>query len=125
MTVDNKFILAVDIGTTSTRAILFDELANAVFTSQTEYDQIYPHPGWHEQRMEDLISTVNQCLEGVAKKLPELKIEKSQIPAISITNQRETACVWSKTTGKPLFNGENEQRDGGEAAADACSHRLA
>ncbi|KLT39224.1 putative glycerol kinase [Cutaneotrichosporon oleaginosum] len=105
MTVPQKqYLISVDVGTTSTRAIVFDEAAEAVLTHQTEYEQLYPHPGWHEQRLEDLIGTVNECLEGVASKLKEKGIEKDQIPAMGITNQRETTCVWSRSTGKPLHN---------------------
>lgn len=107
MTVGKKqYIVSVDIGTTSTRAIAFDETADAVATHQIEYDQIYPHPGWHEQRHEDLINTVYTCLDGVAAALEAKGITKSDIPGIGITNQRETACVWSRSTGKPLYNGE-------------------
>lgn len=106
MAVKKQYIVSVDIGTTSTRAIVFDETADAVLTHQIEYDQIYPHPGWHEQRHEDLIGTVYECLEGVAAALEGKGISKEDIPGIGITNQRETACVWSKSTGKPLCNGE-------------------
>lgn len=118
MTVDRKqYIISVDVGTTSTRAIVFDEAADAVLTHQIEYEQIFPHPGWHEQRLEDLIGTVHECLEGVAGKLAEKGIKKEDIPAMGITNQRETACVWSRSTGKPLYNGAlscDEVAAGGE-----------
>lgn len=100
-----QYIISVDVGTTSTRAILFDEAADAVLTHQTEYEQIYPHPGWHEQRLEDLVGTVRECLNGIAEQLKDKGIEKDQIPAMGITNQRETTCVWSRSTGKPLYNG--------------------
>ncbi len=106
MTIQKQYLISVDVGTTSTRAIVFDEAADAVLTHQTEYEQIYPHPGWHEQRLEDLIGTVHECLEGVASKLKEKGIDQGQIPAMGITNQRETTCVWSRSTGKPLHNGE-------------------
>ncbi|GMK59016.1 hypothetical protein CspeluHIS016_0700310 [Cutaneotrichosporon spelunceum] len=99
-----QYLISVDVGTTSTRAIVFDDAAEAVLTHQTEYEQIYPHPGWHEQRLEDLIGTVHECLEGVAAKLKDKGISKDQIPAMGITNQRETTCVWSRSTGKPLHN---------------------
>lgn len=101
-----QYLLSVDIGTTSTRAIVFNEAADAVATHQIEYDQIYPHPGWHEQRLEDLIGTVYTCLDGVAAAVVSKGIQLDQIPALGITNQRETTCVWSKSTGKPLYNGE-------------------
>lgn len=100
-----KYLVSVDIGTTSTRAIVFDETADAVVTHQIEYDQIYPHPGWHEQRHEDLIGTVYECLDGVAAALGSKGIALEDIPGIGITNQRETTCVWSRKTGKPLCNG--------------------
>jgi len=99
-----EYILSVDIGTTSTRAIVFSGTAEVIATHQLEYDQIYPHPGWHEQRHEDLIGTVYTCLEGIDKAFTEKKLNKSDIKGIGITNQRETACVWSKKSGKPLTN---------------------
>ncbi|TXT08913.1 hypothetical protein VHUM_03041 [Vanrija humicola] len=99
-----QYLLSVDIGTTSTRAIVFNEAADAIATHQVEYDQIYPHPGWHEQRLEDLIGTVYTCLDGVATAVVSKGIQLDQIPALGITNQRETTCVWSRSTGKPLYN---------------------
>jgi len=89
---------------TSTRAILFNQAAEALATHQIEYDQIYPHPGWHEQRLEDLIGTVHTCLDGIAGKLEKQGIQKSDVKGLGITNQRETTCVWSKSTGKGLYN---------------------
>jgi len=83
---------------------VFNEAAEALATHQIEYDQIYPHPGWHEQRHEDLIGTVYTCLDGVAKAIEQKGFSKSDIKGIGITNQRETATVWSKKTGKPLCN---------------------
>jgi len=100
----NEYIISVDIGTTSTRAILFNQAAEALATHQIEYDQIYPHPGWHEQRLEDLIGTVHTCLDGIAGKLEKQGIQKSDVKGLGITNQRETTCVWSKSTGKGLYN---------------------
>lgn len=114
-----QHLLSVDIGTTSTRAIVFSETAEAVATHQIEYDQIYPHPGWHEQKLEDLIGTVYECLEGAAAAIKEKGLELSSIPGMGITNQRETTCVWSRSTGKPLYNGKSLKE------SSDISHRLA
>ncbi|KAL1407183.1 Glycerol kinase [Vanrija albida] len=106
MTIDSKpeYIVSVDVGTTSTRAIAFDATAAVVATHQIEYDQLYPQPGWHEQRPADLIGTVHLCLDGVAAALAAKGIGLDQVPGIGITNQRETTCVWSRSTGLPLYN---------------------
>jgi len=99
-----EFVLSVDIGTTSTRAIVFNEAAEALCTSQLEYDQIYPHPGWHEQKHDDLIQSVYTALDGVAEKFKGMGYKLEDIKGVGLTNQRETACVWSRSTGKPFPN---------------------
>jgi glycerol kinase len=97
----HKYILALDQGTTSSRAILFDRDANIVAISQKEFTQIYPKPGWVEHNPEEIWqSQIDVAREVVAK----ANILPSEIGAIGITNQRETAVVWDRETGKPIYN---------------------
>ena len=96
-----KYILALDQGTSSSRAILFDKNLQIKGVRQTEYRQIYPKPGWVEHDPEDIW----QSQYRVAKELiDDFKIPASEIAAIGITNQRETTIVWDKNTGKPVHN---------------------
>ena len=94
-----KAILALDQGTTSSRAILFDEGANILAVAQREYRQIYPQPGWVEHDPEEIWSTqISVAAEAIGRK-PNV-----EIAAIGITNQRETTLVWDRKTGRPLHN---------------------
>jgi glycerol kinase len=96
-----KYILALDQGTTSSRTIVFDEGMNAVASAQREFRQIYPQPGWVEHDPFDILSTQAETLrEAVAK----AGIDARDIVAAGITNQRETAVVWDKRTGRPVCN---------------------
>jgi glycerol kinase len=96
-----RHILALDQGTTSTRAIVFDERARPVATAQEELKQIYPAPGWVEHDPEEIWrATVSVCRDVLAK----AKLEASGIAGIGITNQRETVVVWERATGKPIHN---------------------
>ena len=96
-----KYVLALDQGTTSSRAILFDKKGNICFKAQHEFTQIYPHTGWVEHNpMEILFSQLQSVMEVMA----ESKATAEDISAIGITNQRETTIVWDKSTGKPVYN---------------------
>ncbi len=96
-----KYILSLDEGTTSARAILFDECANMVSMAQHEIPQIFPQPGFVEQDpMEIYANQYASLIECIAKS----GIDPAQIAAVGITNQRETVIAWNKTTGKPLCN---------------------
>ena len=96
-----KYVLALDEGTTSVRAILFDKNANAVCSAQHEFTQIYPQPGWVEHDpMEIYANQYAAMTECVAK----CGIDPEQIAGIGITNQRETTVVWEKSSGRPLCN---------------------
>ncbi len=93
--------MAFDAGTTSNRAILFDHEGEIVNFAQQEFPQLYPKPGWVEHDPLDIWSTQS----GVARQVIEKAgIKPSQVAAIGITNQRETAVVWEKDTGRPLMN---------------------
>lgn len=94
------YIMAIDQGTTSTRAILFDRESNLVAVAQKELENFYPHPGWVEQNANDIwASTVGVMFEVLAKS----GIKDTQIAAIGITNQRETTVIWDKETGTPIY----------------------
>ncbi len=92
-------ILAIDQGTTSTRAILFDHSGKALHTAQQEFRQIFPKPGWVEHDPEEIWQSVVATVATVVS-----KVKPGQIKAIGITNQRETTVVWNKKTGKPVYN---------------------
>jgi len=97
----SKYILSLDQGTTSSRAVLFDDMQNIVSMAQKEYTQIYPREGWVEHDpMEIYSSQMSVMMEAVAQS----GINVSDIAAIGITNQRETTIVWEKSTGKPVYN---------------------
>ena len=96
-----KYILSLDEGTTSARAILFDKDANIVSSAQHEIPQIYAKPGWVEQDPMDIYASQYSALtECIAKS----GVEPCEIAAVGITNQRETTIVWNKRTGKPVCN---------------------
>jgi glycerol kinase len=98
---DGKYILALDQGTTSSRAVLFDRAGNIVSVAQKEFQQIYPQPGWVEHDPQEIWSTQ----AGVAAEaVTRAGLNGSQIAAIGITNQRETTIVWDRETGRPVYN---------------------
>jgi glycerol kinase len=97
----SQFILALDQGTTSSRAILFDRAGQPAATAQQEFKQIYPKPGWVEHRPEDIWSSQ---LNAAREVLARAYVEPDQIAAIGITNQRETTIVWDRETSEPIYN---------------------
>jgi glycerol kinase len=96
-----KYILALDQGTTSSRAILFNRDGQAVATAQQEFEQLYPQPGWVEHRPEDIW---NSQINAAHTLLKQSDIKTDQIAAIGITNQRETTIIWDRETGEPIHN---------------------
>jgi len=96
-----RFILSLDQGTTSSRAILFNRQGNIVSVAQQEFPQIYPSPGLVEHNPEDIWSSQLKVAQDALKKAGT---SASDIAGIGITNQRETAIVWEKNTGRPVFN---------------------
>ena len=100
-TINKKYLLALDEGTTSARTILFDKEMNKVITAQQEFNQIYPHPGWVEHDPMEIYATqYASMIECIAKS----GIDPLEIAGIGITNQRATTIVWEKATGKPIYN---------------------
>ncbi|MEL6592750.1 MAG: glycerol kinase GlpK, partial [Bacteroidota bacterium] len=97
----DKFILALDQGTTSSRAIIFDHNSHIVGTAQQEFTQIFPKPGWVEHDPMEIWNTQIGVARAVLK---DTGIKASQIAAIGITNQRETTIVWDKESGNPVYN---------------------
>lgn len=96
-----KYILSLDSGTTSNRAILFDQSGLIVGTAQKEFNQIFPKSAWVEHNPESIWETLLQVAKDVMK---THHVKASQIEAIGITNQRETTVVWDRETGVPIYN---------------------
>ncbi|MEG1654628.1 MAG: glycerol kinase GlpK, partial [Hafnia sp.] len=101
MTTEKKYIVALDQGTTSSRAVVLDHDANIISVSQREFEQIYPKAGWVEHDPMEIWATQSSTLVEV---LAKADISSDQIAGIGITNQRETTIVWEKETGKPIYN---------------------
>jgi glycerol kinase len=97
----NDFILALDQGTTSSRAIIFDREGMTVASAQKEFTQIYPKPGWVEHNPEEIWSTQ---AEVASVAITKARLKSSDIAAIGITNQRETTLVWDRSSGRPVYN---------------------
>ena len=96
-----KFIISIDQGTTSSRAILFNLKGQSVYVSQIEFTQHFPRDGWVEHNPDEIWKTTLKVLRDVIKKSKKLK---GKILTIGITNQRETTILWDKITGKPVYN---------------------
>jgi len=96
-----KYVLAIDQGTTSSRAIIFDKAGSIISTGQLEHEQILPQAGWVEHDPKEIWDNTR---EAIGQALSKANITRHDIEAIGITNQRETAVVWDKNTGVPVYN---------------------
>ncbi|KAI1499482.1 hypothetical protein F5X99DRAFT_419861 [Biscogniauxia marginata] len=96
------FIGSIDQGTTSSRFIIFNRYADPVASHQIEFENHYPHSGWHDHNAYELLSSVVNCIERATEQFLSKGYRKTQIKAIGITNQRETTVCWDKYTGEPL-----------------------
>ena len=96
-----KYIMAIDQGTTSSRAILFDHSGRIVNSTQKEFTQIFRKPGWVEHDANEIWLSV---LSVMATCLQQAGIQPAQVAGIGITNQRETTVIWNKDTGLPICN---------------------
>jgi glycerol kinase len=96
-----KYILALDQGTTSSRAILFDKYGQICHVAQKEFTQLYPHPGWVEHDAEEIWATQFSVM---AETIAKASLNTTDIAAIGITNQRETTVVWDRNSSKPIYN---------------------
>ena len=96
-----KFIVSIDQGTTSSRAILFDTNGKSLFKSQLEFKQYFPKNGWVEHNPNEIWDKTRKVLLNVISMSKKLR---GKILTIGITNQRETTILWDKVTGKPVYN---------------------
>ena len=96
-----RYVLAIDQGTTSSRALLFDAHGGVAGCAQREFTQHFPHPGWVEHDPRDLLTSVYAA---ITELLSRQQVDPRQIAAIGITNQRETTVVWDRATGQPIHN---------------------
>ena len=94
-----KYLLSLDQGTTSSRAILFDLEGKIVTSAQFEFAQHYPMPGYVEHDANEILKTE---LDAVREVLKKADVQRGEVAAIGVTNQRETTIVWEKATGKPV-----------------------
>ena len=95
------YILSLDQGTTSSRAILFNQKGEIVHAAQSEFTQYFPKPGWVEHDANEIWGSILAVIAGV---LSESGVNAKQIAGIGITNQRETTVVWDKETDKPIYH---------------------
>jgi len=95
------YVLAIDQGTTSSRAIIFDKKGSIVSTGQLEHEQIFPKAGWVEHDPKEIWNNVREV---IGQALSKANLTRHDIASVGITNQRETAVVWDKTTGEPAYN---------------------
>ena len=95
------YVIALDQGTTSSRAIIFDQRGNIVSQAQYPFEQHYPKPGWVEHDPMDIVGTQFHALGAAFEKSG---LSAADVEAIGITNQRETAIVWDRDTGEPVYN---------------------
>jgi glycerol kinase len=98
---EKKYVMALDQGTTSCRAILFDKAGKIMGVAQKEFKQIYPHPGWVEHDAMEIWGIQSGVMREV---LGTTDVRAEEIASIGITNQRETTVIWDKVTGKPIYN---------------------
>jgi len=98
---NKQYILAIDQGTTSSRAILFDHAGGIAGTAQREFGQIFPQPGWVEHNPREILTSV---LTTVTEVMNNTQVDARAIAGIGITNQRETTVVWDKASGQPIYN---------------------
>jgi glycerol kinase len=120
VTLSMKYVLSLDQGTTSSRAIVFDRKGSIIAVSQQEFRQIFPKPGWVEHDANEIWASQSQVMEAVLKKAG---LDASDIAAIGITNQRETTVVWDRKTGKPIHNAIVWQDRRTSAACDKLKAR--
>ncbi|MEP6479648.1 MAG: FGGY family carbohydrate kinase, partial [Rhodoglobus sp.] len=96
-----KYVLSIDQGTTSTRAMIFDHAGGVVSTGQLEHEQIFPRAGWVEHDPKEIWDNTREV---IGRALSKASLTRHDIVAVGITNQRETTVVWDRTTGEPVYN---------------------
>ncbi len=100
----SRYILSLDQGTSSSRAVLIDEAGKPVVEASQSFRQIYPHAGWVEHDPEEIWSSQLAAAQEVLRKAGQIGINASEVAAVGITNQRETTIVWERATGRPVYN---------------------
>ena len=95
------YVVAIDQGTTSTRAIVFDHAGSVVATGQLEHEQIFPKAGWVEHDPKQIWDNTREV---IGQALSRADITRHDVAAVGITNQRETTVIWDKATGEPVYN---------------------
>lgn len=113
-----KYLVSIDQGTTSTRAIVFDRSARIVSTGQLEHEQIFPKPGWVEH---DALEIWRNTREAIGQALSKAELTRHDIAGVGITNQRETVVVWEQATGRPVHNAIVWQDTRTQGAIDALA----
>jgi len=98
---EKQYIIALDQGTTSSRAVLFDKNGKQIAIEQQEFEQLFPKSGWVEHNPKEILESQLATFKNLIK---NNAIDVKSIAGIGITNQRETTVVWDKTTGKPIYN---------------------
>ncbi|KAF2219033.1 glycerol kinase [Elsinoe ampelina] len=134
---EETFVGSIDQGTTSSRFLIFNKQGEPVAVHQEEFKQIFPNPGWHEHDPEEIISSVNTCIDKAVEKFTSAGHKLESIKAVGITNQRETTVVWDRKTGKALYNAivwtdtrtnavvhELKARPGSDKLMDICGEPL-
>lgn len=101
MEAKQKYILAVDQSTSGTKALLVDRQGKVTARSSLEHKQIYPRPGWVEHDPLEIYDNVKSCIREV---LRQADVSAAELAALTVTNQRETAVMWDKATGRPVYN---------------------
>ncbi|MCY7289856.1 MAG: glycerol kinase, partial [Cryobacterium sp.] len=96
-----KYVIAIDQGTTSSRAIIFDKAGSVIAIGQLEHEQIFPRAGWVEHDPMEIWDNTRQV---IGQALSKANLTRHDIEAVGITNQRETAVVWDRHTGLPVYN---------------------
>lgn len=94
-----KYILAIDQGTTGSRAVIYDGRGRIKASAYEEFPQYFPKPGWVEHNPEEIWQSINHSIQKVLRQIP-----RGSVAAIGITNQRETTVVWDRATGRPVYN---------------------
>ena len=119
------YVGALDQGTTSTRFMIFDHSGSVVGVDQKEHEQIFPKPGWVEHDAKEIWQRSQEVIDGALKKAG---IGASDLAAVGITNQRETALVWDRNTGEPVYNAlvwqDTRQQDIVDSLADGDQNRF-
>ena len=112
-----QYVAAIDQGTTSTRCMVFNQDGRVVAVDQKEHEQIFPRAGWVEHDAKEIWDNTREVTAGA---LAKADLQASDIAAVGITNQRETALVWDKNTGEPVYNAIVWQ----DTRTDAIAKRL-